>query len=87
MQYVLFEFLVRVCYVISRNVIGSRLCAYMYVYHMYVSVGIIDLEISQQVVYQGQEEVNYHLHSQTGAPPDQLPLTIQTRFSSPTTPY
>ena len=46
MQYVLFEFLVRVCYVISRNVIGSRLCAYMYVYHMYLSVGIIDFELS-----------------------------------------
>ena len=28
-----------------------------------------------------------HLHSQTGASPDQLPLAIQTRVSFPTTPY
>ena len=51
-----FEFLVRVCYVISRNVVGSRLCAYMYVYHMYESVGIVDLGLSHWPQGRGRDD-------------------------------
>ena len=66
MQYVLFEFLVRVCYIISRNVIRSRLCAYMYVYHMYVSVGIIDFELSHW--RRGRDSDDYALRKPTRVP-------------------